>query len=328
MRALWCLIVLSACEREGFTVKPLVDGGDTADAIIPTEAPVIVTTTLPPGEVGLAYIAQLTGVSLLPITWSISSGTLPPGLSLDAATGDITGTPSSAGTFALTVTADTGTPPMASADLSLVIDPMLQSVEGYTIPNPSKIAKQFVTPHAGANGAGPDINAWAVDPTRCANDVPGITALWHHNIDFDDHAQKVTTDFPAFAPNHALSYQFVPTTAAGGGTIFITMGNGSNGGGAPAPTFVSLSTKPCDFDASQVNVSPCYASQPVENGISWVVTTGATPLCKLVPGQRYYLNLRFWDYRNPTLDACQTAIDYQNNGTTVCQALLQIRKNY
>jgi hypothetical protein len=48
---------------------------------------------LPDGLVGVEYEANVSAFSVLPLTWSITSGSLPGGLSLDASTGQITGTP-------------------------------------------------------------------------------------------------------------------------------------------------------------------------------------------------------------------------------------------
>jgi hypothetical protein len=63
-------------------------------------------TKLPNGAAGAAYSQTLTasgGVS--PYTWSISAGALPTGLALNATTGDISGTPTTPGTFNFTVKA-------------------------------------------------------------------------------------------------------------------------------------------------------------------------------------------------------------------------------
>ena len=64
-------------------------------------------TTLPDGAVGTPYSQPVTasGSAATPYTYTISSGTLPPPLTINAATGVISGTPSTVGTFNFTVTA-------------------------------------------------------------------------------------------------------------------------------------------------------------------------------------------------------------------------------
>ncbi|HXI43018.1 MAG TPA: putative Ig domain-containing protein, partial [Bryobacteraceae bacterium] len=60
--------------------------------------------TLPGGSVGTAYSQTLTAVGgTSPYTWIVTTGALPPGLSLNPATGAITGNPSSTGIFNFTV---------------------------------------------------------------------------------------------------------------------------------------------------------------------------------------------------------------------------------
>lgn len=63
------------------------------------------TLSLPNGTVGTAYSQTLAATGTAPITWSITGGTLPAGLSLDPNTGAITGTPTTAETSNFSVTA-------------------------------------------------------------------------------------------------------------------------------------------------------------------------------------------------------------------------------
>ena len=84
------------------------DGLFTASCTVtvnaPDAAPTITTDTLPDGKVGEAYSQTLTATGTAPITWSIDGG-LPAGLSLNADTGEISGTPTAEGTATFTVKA-------------------------------------------------------------------------------------------------------------------------------------------------------------------------------------------------------------------------------
>ena len=68
-------------------------------------APSITTSSLPDGKVGEAYSQILTATGTTPIKWSISGGARPDGLTLDETTGEISGTPTAAGTASFTVKA-------------------------------------------------------------------------------------------------------------------------------------------------------------------------------------------------------------------------------
>ena len=68
-------------------------------------APSITTSSLPDGKVGEAYSQTLIATGTEPITWSIS-GELPKGLTLKETTGEISGTPTTAGTASFTVKAE------------------------------------------------------------------------------------------------------------------------------------------------------------------------------------------------------------------------------
>ena len=91
-------------------------------ALKPSSSLEISTTTLPQGAVNAGYAASLTasgGTS--PYLWSITSGQLPPGLSLSANSGTISGTPNSSGTYQIGITASDLSTPAQSATATLSI---------------------------------------------------------------------------------------------------------------------------------------------------------------------------------------------------------------
>ena len=71
----------------------------------PPMPPTIVAESLPDGMEGEAYSNRLTVKGTAPITWSIVSGVLPEGLSLNEDTGEISGTPAGEGTEVFSVMA-------------------------------------------------------------------------------------------------------------------------------------------------------------------------------------------------------------------------------
>jgi hypothetical protein len=82
----------------------------------------IFTTSLPAGEVNVYYDQFLQGSSCSgSFDWSLSSGSLPPGLTADHSSGEIFGTPTNAGTFNFTVQATDNNGHSTNQALSLTI---------------------------------------------------------------------------------------------------------------------------------------------------------------------------------------------------------------
>ncbi|MGH9450967.1 MAG: putative Ig domain-containing protein, partial [Terriglobia bacterium] len=85
-------------------------------------SPQIVTTDLHLGDIQQPYNAVLTALGgAAPYTWTVTSGSLPPGLALDSTSGQISGTPTQGGTFSLTVTAKDSKGASASANFSVEV---------------------------------------------------------------------------------------------------------------------------------------------------------------------------------------------------------------
>ncbi len=95
------------------------------------------SSTLSAGTIGSGYTHNLQATGgTAPYTWSITSGALPGGLTLSAATGIIAGTPTATGTFNFTArVADAGNPAQTiSASLSIVIAPVTLAITSTALP--------------------------------------------------------------------------------------------------------------------------------------------------------------------------------------------------
>jgi uncharacterized protein with beta-barrel porin domain len=113
-------------------------GGITQDYMIDIDpAPVSVSpSSLPQGRVGEAYSATVTASGgTAPYTYAVTSGALPGGLSLDAATGAITGTPDDDATFGFRITATDADEAAGSRVYSVDILPPVLSLSPATLPD-------------------------------------------------------------------------------------------------------------------------------------------------------------------------------------------------
>ena len=130
-----CTVALAAtsCQDIGLTsgasytysVVAVLDGWQSAPATTAATTLAVTTSSLPSGEVSVAYALTplAAGGSGSYTSWALT-GTLPSGLTFNTATGVISGTPAAAGTtlgLVLTVTdSDNGT--MSSGPLSLTVN--------------------------------------------------------------------------------------------------------------------------------------------------------------------------------------------------------------
>lgn len=99
-RFLWLLLLFLQYPRVAGANQDVVSGVKwiASRILMRPSAPHITTTSVPQGEIALAYSTTFTATGgHLPYSWSISSGTLPSGLTFGTS-GVLSGTPQSAGT--------------------------------------------------------------------------------------------------------------------------------------------------------------------------------------------------------------------------------------
>ena len=292
----------------------------------PPVAPTITSgTPLGIGSINQFYSFTFTATGTSPMTWSLASGTLPTGLTLSPS-GVLSGTPTTAGLAIFSVQAANGVLPNAvSANTAIKVTTTDVSTDGVTLPNVSKFA--FIIPPERVmpllNGAGQEVNAYPMDPNRCAT-TPPLTRSWQHNIDLADYKGKNAFDFFDMPANQSLSYKFtVGIVDAAGGFIYNDSANAR-----VRPTFISITQTPCNFDVSKLvpglDRDPCFSTGINGQGVNWANITTELPAsyCRLVKGTTYYLNLRFQDGRpamdggSPTTDSC--------TGAGNCGGIIQI----
>ena len=158
--------------------------------VVNNSAPLMITTSgLPSGVVSApysnsAYLSASGGVQ--PYSWSFT-GSLPPGLTLNASTGQISGTPTSTGTFSFTakVTDSSGPTQSVTANLSITINGVL-TITTTSVPNGSVGTQYNATVNA---GGGLQPYNWSI----ISGSLPPGLNLNNNNNSLDINGQPNTT---------------------------------------------------------------------------------------------------------------------------------------
>lgn len=115
----WNYSVTSGTTTSNAQALGIDDVSITAVSSTPISVPVV-SDASPSGTVGLPFSYQIQATNF-PISYAIASGTLPAGLNLNTATGEISGTPTAAGTPSVTVTATNAGGTSTAATLNFTI---------------------------------------------------------------------------------------------------------------------------------------------------------------------------------------------------------------
>ena len=239
-----------------FTVK--ADAGNNITAtktlritIDPAQAINITTTSLPSGKVGASYTATL-AASVSGVTWSVSSGTLPAGLTLNASTGTISGTPTSAGTSTFTVKAANNT---SSGTRQLTITVAPADTTTITITTTSLPAGTVGTPYSAQLASSVSNASWSVS----SGNLPGGLTLG---------SAGVISGTPTASGTFNFTVKAISGNASGTKTLSITVN------AAATPTLTITTTS---LPSGTVGNAYRYTLQASASVSSWTVSSGSLP---------------------------------------------------
>ena len=151
-----------SCTSPGVCVSVVgyedTNGSADDQALVVSSEPLLAlaTTGLPVAVVGSPYDTQLAATGGVgSYDWSLSQSSLPAGLSLNAATGLISGTPTAVGTQSVTVAASDPGPPVQTASGALAITVTGPGLVGVKIKSPKLVVTVSCGEAAGATCSGP-----------------------------------------------------------------------------------------------------------------------------------------------------------------------------
>ena len=228
----------------------------------------VATATLANGTVAQAYSQSLTTTipGTAPLTWAVTTGSLPLGLSLNATTGAITGAPTTAATsnFTVTVTDSTaGTPLTASRALSITIAAATSPV---SITNTSLVNGQTGVAYSQTIAATGGTAPYTFGITASSSLPAGLTLNSTSGAVFGTPTATGTTVITFTVTDSAGT----PNTAAK--TLSITVNAG------PAASVLAVSTTALPDGRDTVTYTRSVAATGGRAPYSWALEAGSNPL--------------------------------------------------
>lgn len=255
-------------------------------------------TALAGGTAGQTYTAvvnQATG-GIAPYTYAISSGAPPAGVTVNPATGELSGTPTVAGSFTFTLTATdstTGTPGQASQSYSLSIVSPTLSITPATLPGGSFGVAYSQTlsstggtaPYGYAIAAGALPSGINLDTAGLLSGTPTAAGSFSFNVSVTDSNGFSATQaytVTAASPTIVIAPSALPTAMVG---TAVSQSLNANGGTAPYSFAIGAGTLPPGLS---LNAAGMLSGTPTAAG-SFAVTVIATDANGFTGSQAYTL---------------------------------------
>ena len=242
-----------------------VQSASAATSVVVAPTPLaIVASALPPVKVGTPYSQALKATGgTAAYTWSITSGKLPPGLTLTPSTGAISGVPTSSGiaTFTATVTDSSSPAQASSATRNVVVAPTLLTITSSALPSVTVGAPYQQTLQA-AGGTAP--YTWSITAGKLPT---GLTLVSSIGVITGVTTANGTSTFTVTVTDSSSPAQVTSATTA----VVVTPG------ASVAPTALTITTSVLP----SVTVGAAYSQALQAAGgvapYSWSVTSGQLP---------------------------------------------------